>query len=114
MALALAGGRVGPILLDVGESMDWLGDSIVGSPAHAGTRAYAAATGLPQRMVVGMSATMIYGGSVAKKQSFPARRAASPVHRWMSVLETLTPGRTAEDWRGVRAARVRRAEGERR
>jgi hypothetical protein len=54
-----AGGWIGG---DVGGTMGSLGDSIATVGGYvAGTRAHDAATGLPQRMVVGVSETMVYG-----------------------------------------------------
>jgi hypothetical protein len=54
-----AGGWIGS---DVGGSLGTLGDSIATVGGYvAGTRAHDAATGLPERMVVGASATMVYG-----------------------------------------------------
>jgi hypothetical protein len=54
-----AGGWIGS---DIGGSMGSLGDSIATVGGYvAGTRAHDAATGLPQRMVVGVSQTMVYG-----------------------------------------------------
>src|SRR5688500_8320124 len=54
-----AGGWIGG---DVGGTMGSLGDSIATVGGYvAGTRAHDAATGLPQRMVVGVSNTMVYG-----------------------------------------------------
>jgi hypothetical protein len=53
-----AGGWIGG---DVGGSLGSLGDSIATVGGYiAGTRAHDAATGLPQRMVVGVSQTMVY------------------------------------------------------
>ena len=54
-----AGGWIGG---DIGGTMGSLGDSIATVGGYvAGTRAHDAATGLPQRMVVGVSETMVYG-----------------------------------------------------
>ena len=54
-----AGGWIGG---DIGGSMGSLGDSIATVGGYvAGTRAHDAATGLPERMVVGVSQTMVYG-----------------------------------------------------
>jgi hypothetical protein len=54
-----AGGWIGG---DIGGTMGSLGDSIATVGGYvAGTRAHDAATGLPQRMVVGVSDTMVYG-----------------------------------------------------
>ena len=54
-----AGGWIGG---DIGGSMGSLGDSIATVGGYvAGTRAHDAATGLPERMVVGVSETMVYG-----------------------------------------------------
>jgi hypothetical protein len=54
-----AGGWIGS---DIGGAMGSLGDSIATVGGYvAGTRAHDAATGLPQRMVVGVSQTMVYG-----------------------------------------------------
>ena len=54
-----AGGWIGS---DIGGSMGSLGDSIATVGGYvAGTRAHDAATGLPERMVVGVSETMVYG-----------------------------------------------------
>jgi hypothetical protein len=54
-----AGGWIGG---DIGGTMGSLGDSIATVGGYvAGTRAHDAATGLPQRMVLGVSETMVYG-----------------------------------------------------
>jgi hypothetical protein len=54
-----AGGWIGG---DIGGSMGSLADSVATVGGYvAGTRAHDAATGLPQRMVVGVSETMVYG-----------------------------------------------------
>ena len=54
-----AGGWIGG---DIGGTMGSLGDSIATVGGYvAGTRAHDAGTGLPQRMVVGVSETMVYG-----------------------------------------------------
>ena len=54
-----AGGWIGG---DIGGSMGSLGDSIATVGGYvAGQRAHDAATGLPRRMVVGVSQTMVYG-----------------------------------------------------
>jgi hypothetical protein len=54
-----AGGWIGS---DIGGSMGSLGDSIATVGGYvAGTRAHDAASGLPERMVVGVSETMVYG-----------------------------------------------------
>ncbi|MGH3100088.1 MAG: hypothetical protein ACRDPU_03795 [Thermoleophilia bacterium] len=54
-----AGGWIGG---DIGGTVGSLGDSIATVGGYvAGTRAHDAATGLPQRMVVGVSETMVYG-----------------------------------------------------
>ena len=54
-----AGGWIGS---DLGDSIGSLGDSIATVGGYiAGTRAHDAATGLPDRMVVGVSQTTVYG-----------------------------------------------------
>ena len=54
-----AGGWIGG---DIGGSIGSLGDSIATVGGYvAGTHAHDAATGLPERMVVGVSQTMVYG-----------------------------------------------------
>jgi hypothetical protein len=54
-----AGGWIGG---DIGGTMGSLADSVATVGGYvAGTRAHDAGTGLPQRMVVGVSDTMVYG-----------------------------------------------------
>ena len=54
-----AGGWIGG---DIGGSLGSLGDGITTVGGYvAGTHAHDAATGLPERMVVGVSQTMVYG-----------------------------------------------------
>lgn len=54
-----AGGWIGS---DIGGSLGSLGDSVATVGGYmAGTRAHDAATGLPERMVVGVSQTTVYG-----------------------------------------------------
>jgi hypothetical protein len=59
LGAGFAGGWIGG---DIGGAMGSLGDSIATVGGYeAGTRAHDAATGLPSRMVVGVSQTMVYG-----------------------------------------------------
>ena len=59
LGAGFAGGWIGG---DIGGSIGSLGDSIATVAGYtAGTHAHDAATGLPERMVVAVSATMVYG-----------------------------------------------------
>lgn len=62
---SMAGGEIGGMFGDIGETV---GD-IAGS--HAGVRAADAASGLPSKMLVGVSSTMVYGFAASTRHSPP-------------------------------------------
>jgi hypothetical protein len=92
-----AGGWIGG---DVGGAIGSLGDGVATVGGYmAGTRAHDAATGLPERMVVGASQTMVYGfaGNRAHPKALafrvPREGLEAKVHQRVNVrvLELVEP-----------------------